>query len=154
MALVMWGRGRWGNDELAFGSPYHITVLGSGAGDIWMERFLLDYTQPQWMQQETVRTNGWSWQVGHDILDPERRFMASNLIESPRPEFLWTRYVPWWPLVLALAILPTWKLIGFARRRRAHPPGHCSRCGYDLRATPARCPECGLVQVEKVKTRI
>jgi hypothetical protein len=145
----MWGRSRSGNDELTFGSPYHVTVLGSGYGCLWLERFLLDYTQPQWMQQQVVQTNGWSWQVTHDILDPQRRFMASNLIESPRPEFLWTVYLPWWPIVLALAILPAWKLIGVARRRRVHPPGHCPRCGYDLRATPARCPECGLVQVER-----
>ena len=53
--------------------------------------------------------------------------------------------VPYWSLWILTALLPVRWLWGrHVHRRRSHA-GRCCSCGYDLRATPDRCPECGTV---------
>jgi hypothetical protein len=54
-------------------------------------------------------------------------------------------FLPMWLLVLITAAVPAAQLVGHLRRRAARRSGCCTVCGYDLRATPDRCPECGTV---------
>jgi hypothetical protein len=52
--------------------------------------------------------------------------------------------LPWWALAIAFAVLPALAVRRYVHKRRRQP-GTCPGCGYDLRATPDRCPECGAV---------
>ena len=53
--------------------------------------------------------------------------------------------IPLWSVVLVLSLQAAAALRHARRRRRRALLGLCRRCGYDLRATPGRCPECGAV---------
>jgi hypothetical protein len=44
---------------------------------------------------------------------------------------------------IVLAVPAAICLTTLRRRRQERLAGVCRRCGYDLRATPERCPECG-----------
>lgn len=62
------------------------------------------------------------------------------------PDEIWGRgfAVPSWFAVVMLSVLPIARSLVGRQWRRARP-GVCIRCGYELRATPDRCPECGTV---------
>jgi hypothetical protein len=55
----------------------------------------------------------------------------------------WT--IPLWLVEGLLAVMPAVAVGLVVRQTTRNFKGQCLRCGYDLRATPDRCPECGAV---------
>jgi hypothetical protein len=52
-------------------------------------------------------------------------------------------YVPLWELGAVFLTMPAVWTIRRSFARRGRLLGLCANCGYDLRGTPERCPECG-----------
>ncbi|HLL90613.1 MAG TPA: hypothetical protein VK324_15035 [Tepidisphaeraceae bacterium] len=95
-----------------------------------------------------------------------------RMVARVRPYWQWREVNEWWArlgfywdrgpwpgvadVVLYTLALPHWLLAGLVllawRRLRPPKPGCCHKCGYDLRATPDRCPECGAVPASPVAT--
>ena len=86
------------------------------------------------------------WGVPHGAFGWEQRVD----VDPPRGPWRlrWTRLsigVPHGALAALFAALPAAAALRRARGGGRRVRGECPTCGYDLRATPERCPECGAV---------
>lgn len=70
---------------------------------------------------------------------PARYSVAPWLMVPPYDAWI----IPYWPLAVATGALPLLWFPRFLRRAYRRRKGLCASCGYDLRASGDRCPECG-----------
>ncbi len=55
----------------------------------------------------------------------------------------WGGFIPLWMPSGLFVVFLVMRFVPFARLRRRRKLGLCVKCGYDLRASKERCPECG-----------
>jgi hypothetical protein len=145
-----WFSIRSANDRFEFGVVRNDFDLGHPAGIVsdggspgWVEKFRRENRRGLSFDSHSARISP----TIHYATVGDRAFgfgvsHEDHLTKSRHDEY-WTLSLPAWFVMLLCAILPA---IWFGRQRRSARRRHqglCPTCGYDLRATPDRCPECG-----------
>jgi hypothetical protein len=147
---ALWMRSYWVSDSFDWDRPGVRHSIGSNRGIIWWNR--MDISKSP--QSSFSRGTGYDRHpagASNDMFPPTWSFAGFawwhavlSLTPGSGGVDIRSLRVPDWPIVVAMSVLPgLWLMTRRRRNRRAD--GLCRRCGYDLRATPGRCPECGTV---------
>jgi hypothetical protein len=153
-AVGLWLRSYWRTDRWRtdwHGSRY--VVLAANRGTFYLTWTLVDANDTGAFNISFAAPPGFSTTAATTDDDDESSGLSSFLgfkwlFSDFGPMSVRTYGVPAWFLV-ALTATPALIALHRIRRRRreANRRGLCPACGYDLRATPDRCPECGAVPI-------
>jgi len=148
---VMWVRSYWISDSWEWVSHYRTRFIAISGGRVLLqvnhgasaaqEFMAVDHYSYVKQANETAGV-GRPWRYGG--------FWIENLSFAPSAaRSAWLPYtdyvVPLYAVVLVSLILPGMAVRRVLRERKRKRVGLCPTCGYDLRASPQRCPECGAI---------
>jgi hypothetical protein len=145
---LLWRDGPWrtggiGGDPLVRQGDVYVRNTGG-------LRVELPVPGPDTPRRDYPRTRGgfaWIYRLHgppRAVIDPAQQAVIRNLWHDRLGVTL--AEAPYWAVLLAV-VAPAGLWLGRAWRgarvRRRRRMGLCPACGYDLRGTPERCPECG-----------
>jgi hypothetical protein len=149
--VVLWVRSHQAGDDIGYSRGHRRYYLRTGGGEIAVELSRYDTMQfpPEFRWDTDPRRNHQLYMIRRDTL-PLRLGFYSDAAGIGMPTIGTTHswMVPMWLPAWVTAMLPAgYALAAWRRRRHARRVGRrqCPTCGYDLRASPDRCPECGTV---------
>jgi hypothetical protein len=150
---ALWVRSYWFRDDATVMHRGRLLGFGSGRGTCnfeWTGRWPVDASRWHHRSRRIPPiSGGWTW--GHAWRATFGRFGYELTVVQVAPpgdptpplpvpyQHLW---LPHWFLAAVAGLLPGWRAVSLVRSRRRAGRGLCPSCGYDLRATPGRCPEC------------
>jgi len=132
---------RW--SFVAYGSPDESVVMAaSDEGGLYLCKATGTRAYSGWsaahIRHEYLDTNSFEYSYSATV----QRWKPVRFLRTPQTaEWLWV--VPHWFLMFLLGVWPVLRSWRWWRRRSRHRNGYCPTCGYDLRASSERCPECG-----------
>jgi hypothetical protein len=136
-SITLWIRGEFTNDELYLNLGHHLIIIGSFPNHI--DAIL--YRKPNYPGPILHLYPA----IKHIDLKPT--YWQVRAASTPTS---WELAIPWWLILIFALAIPAGAAEKSWRQRRRIKAGQCPACGYDLRATPERCPECGRVLPKKI----
>jgi hypothetical protein len=135
IVCVLWARS-YGNHDFLWasfaGAELRVHSV-AGSFDFWCGR-ADDPAQPGVsLMRLPLPGDDWAGNLTLFYAYPERGLATANLRIG----------VPYWALLGIGAVVPVARFFSRRRRRLRMRRGLCPSCGYDVRASPMRCPECG-----------
>ena len=142
-------------------SSYYHCRLFSNRGRILLLVVKVDSGTEDWLDHKPPSAGTWenllprkNWQLGGVQIAGFRTInryeytyhSGTSTIQSFAKLHLGLLAVPYWLLVVVAAAAPVGSVVVSVRKRARRMRGRCAGCGYDLRASPERCPECGMSQ--------